>query len=275
LSYRVYKWVLVALPPTLVGGFEYIRHDYLMPYLSMQTGNFYILLLVLVLSLLSTMWVFRTLDRMNQRLFEEQSARAVYMERERLARELHDNIAQTLFFVNVKLKRGQIEEARTAVSMVDQQVRQAIFNLRSTPEEGSSLQTRIQKWISEWSDMTGIDVNADIQLPKEEFFSPAEEILLFGIVQEAFANIRKHARATTAAIKLGADHQLWQLTIQDNGTGLPPDKPRTGKFGLTMMEERVRQLEAALEIRSLENGGVEIIVVGKKGGKERWRTAVY
>jgi signal transduction histidine kinase len=264
MPYRIYKWVLVALPPALVGGFEYVRHNYLLPYMSMQTGNLYILLLVLVLSLLSTIWVFRTIDRMNQRLLAEQSTRAVYMERERLAQELHDNIAQTLFFVNVKLKRGQLEEARTAVSMIDQQVRQAIFNLRSTPEEGSTLDARLKKWVSEWNDMTGIDVNVAIQLPEQEYFSPAEEILLFGIVQEAFSNIRKHSHATSALLKLSGDRLSWQLTIQDDGVGLPQDMQRAGKFGLTMMEERVGKLAAAFDIHSRETGGVEVIVVGRK-----------
>ena len=64
-------------------------------------------------------------------------------------RELHDDLAQTLFFLNVKLRQGDIEEAKAAVSEIDNSLRQAIFNLRTPPEEGTSLEQRIHTYLRE------------------------------------------------------------------------------------------------------------------------------
>ncbi|MCK9906283.1 histidine kinase, partial [Frankia sp. Cpl3] len=119
---------------------------------------------------------------MNEKLVEEQARRAVYEERERLARELHDGIAQSLFFLNVKLKQDQLDDARIAVSAIDSHVRQAIFNLRSLPEEGSAFSARLDKWLTQWSALSGIDVIHDLAIA-EGFFSPAEEVQLFGVIQ--------------------------------------------------------------------------------------------
>ncbi len=78
---------------------------FLLDVLSMEAGNFYMTLLTLLLSYLFGTWMFGRIQSMNVKLAEEQAKRAVYEERERLAQELHDNIAQILFFMNVQLKK--------------------------------------------------------------------------------------------------------------------------------------------------------------------------
>lgn len=113
---RTLKWLTILLPTLLIGGFEYVRHDFLLDSLSMETGNLYITLLTLLMSFVFATWMFKRIARMNDTLAREQAKRAVYEERERLAEELHDNIAQVLFFLNVQLTKGQISEAREAVS---------------------------------------------------------------------------------------------------------------------------------------------------------------
>lgn len=138
LSLRTLKLFTIMPPPVLIGGFEYIRHDFLLGVLSMETGNLYITALTLLLSYLFATWMFRRIGRTNERLAAEEAKRAVYEERERLAQEPHDNIAQILFFLNVQARKGQIDEARSAVSELDHQLRQAIFNLRTVPEEGEA-----------------------------------------------------------------------------------------------------------------------------------------
>ncbi|WP_257985558.1 histidine kinase [Bacillus sp. V5-8f] len=100
--------------------------------------------------------MFRIIKSSNELLVQEQAKRAVYEERERLARELHDGIAQSLFFLYIKLKQGDTETASRAVSIIDNHVRQSIFNLRSIPEEHGSLKSRITSWLSNWDSMTGI-----------------------------------------------------------------------------------------------------------------------
>jgi nitrate/nitrite-specific signal transduction histidine kinase len=252
----------------IIGGFEFVRHDFLLPYLSMEVGNVYITILTLILSFLFANWMFRTIEKMNAKLVEEQARRAVYEERERLARELHDGIAQSLFFLNVKLKQGHLDDARVAVSAIDNHVRQAIFNLRALPEEGS-LGQRIEKWLAQWSALSGVDVTHEISV-KELFFTPAEEVQLFGIFQEAFANIRKHAQARHAWVRLSTrDPKQWVLSIEDDGIGITSDPIEAKKYGLAMMRDRAKQLRALLEIKQRETGGTKITLTSQNGEEKR------
>jgi len=265
MTYRFFHWLTVLIPTLIIGGFEFVRHDFLLSYMSMETGNIYITLLTLLLSFLFATWMFRTIERMNARIIEEQARRAVYEERERLARELHDGIAQSLFFLNVKLKQGQLDEARVAVSAIDNHVRQAIFNLRSLPEEGSLTQ-RLENWLAQWSALSGIDVSPELQI-QEGVFTPAEEVQLFGIIQEAFANIRKHSQARHAWLRLAtADPRGWTLTIEDDGVGLHGSVEEAKKYGLSMMRDRAKQLQASIGIRPRTEGGTSISLTSQSGG---------
>ncbi|MFC0213957.1 sensor histidine kinase [Paenibacillus chartarius] len=260
MSLRQLKFWTIALPTLLIGGFEYARHDWLEHYLSMETGNLYITLLTLLLAYLFATWVFGRFEQINQRLAEEQAKRAVYEERERLARELHDNIAQTLFFTGVMLNQGKIEEARSAVSDIDQQVRQAIFNLRTASDRSLDFATRLTVWLREWSSLSGMEAMADIRVSPGSF-TQAEELQLFAIVQEAFTNIRKHSHAESATLKLTGGSDGWELIIEDDGTGLQPEDQSAkesseasgsagGSYGLELMRRRSRELGAQLHVIS-------------------------
>jgi signal transduction histidine kinase len=259
LSYRLLRVLTVILPTILIGGFEFFRHDFLIGHLSMEKGNIFITLLTFVLSLLFSSWMFHIIRIKNDQLAQEQAKRAVYEERERLARELHDGIAQSLFFLNIKLKQGDVEAASRAVSTIDHHVRQAIFNLRSTPVEDESLNSRISKWISEWSSFTGIDVDEEFDIPNH-LITLKDEVQIFAIVQEAFANIRKHSGATQASIRFNGAQDHWQMRIWDNGCGIDPEKLSERKYGISMMQERATQVGAGFQIAKSGIGGTEIIV---------------
>lgn len=252
----------VILPTLLIGGFEFFRHEILLSSLSMETGNIFITILTFVLSLLFSSWLFRIIKIKNDQLADEQAKRAVYEERERLARELHDGMAQSLFFLNIKLKKGDMEAATHAVSTIDHHVRQAIFNLRTTPEEAGSLNSKITKWISEWSSFTGIDVDEEFDECEKnnELFTIKDEVQIFAIIQEAFANIRKHSGAAKASIKIKCAQGLWQMSIWDNGCGIDMATLSGRKYGVSMMKERARQIGAKFQIFKSEMGGTEIIV---------------
>lgn len=262
MTYRSLKWLTIFVPPLIIGGFEFVRHDFLLDYLTMEAGNYLITLLTFLLSYLFATWMFRTIEQMSARIAEEQARRAVYEERERLARELHDNIAQTLFLLNVKLRQGHLEEAKTAVAEIDQTLRQAIFNLRTSPEESTTLSARIKKWLAEWHALTGIEVQQELRVP-DGYFSPVEEMLLFGVIQEAFTNIRKHADATRARLHLAAERRGWWLTVSDNGRGIEPTDLSSRKYGLSMMKERAAKLDASFAIGKDETGGTTLTLSGR------------
>lgn len=266
---RTLKLLTILLPPVIIGGFEYIRHDFLLHQLSMETGNLYITLLSLVLSYLFATWMFRRIAESNERLSREQAKQAVYEERERLAQELHDNIAQILFFLNVQLSKGQLDQARSAVSEIDHHLRQAIFNLRTMPEDGAGFYSRLQTWVDEWSAISGIAVERRLGLP-EERIPPSAEVQLFSIIREAFTNIRKHSMADHAVIALGETAEgQWLLRIADNGIGLQAHHRSPKKqYGLTMMRKQAAELGAELTLHEAAEQGLELLITGPRGEKE-------
>lgn len=265
MSLRTLKLLAIMLPTLIIGGFEFIRHEFLLDELSMEAGNVYITVMTLFLSYLFATWMFRSIRRTNERLAAEQSKRAVYEERERMAQELHDNIAQILFFLNVQLKKGQIEEARSAVSEIDHHLRQAIFNLRTAPEEGATFATRLSSWLEEWSGITGIAVEQEIE-PFEANVAPAEEVKLFAVIREAFTNIRKHSQADHASVELrlieGEAGPEWMLRICDNGVGIDASQgtPRPNRYGLAFMRKHASEMGAGLTVRPMPQGGTELIM---------------
>ncbi|WP_274364420.1 sensor histidine kinase [Paenibacillus thermotolerans] len=253
MSYRVLKLLTILIPTFIIGGFEFVRHEFLTHLFSMEAGNVIITLLTLMFSYLFSLWMFRTIEQKNRQLADEKARSAVYEERERLARELHDNIAQIVFFMNVKMKQGKMEEASAALSDIDHHLRQAIFNLRSSPEESLSFEDRIAKWLNEWSATAGIDVSTEIRLPPR-CFSTSEEVQLFAIVQEAFMNIRKHSQANNAAIRFRADSESWSMEIEDDGIGIT-NISNENKYGLLMMKKRASDLHAAFDMMNRNGGG--------------------
>jgi signal transduction histidine kinase len=268
MSYRTLKIFTILLPTILIGGFEFIRHQLLIRYLSMEEGNFLITLLIFILSFAFATWMFRLIQQTNEHLAQEQARRAVYEERERLARELHDGIAQTLFFLNIKLKQGHIEDARRAVSTIDNDLRQAIFNLRPLREGDRTFFARLEKWLSEWSALSGIE--AEVQIEQPDFsFTENEEMYLFAIIQEAFSNIRKHADASLAALCFAADTEGWRLIITDNGKGFDGAPISVEKYGISMMEERATRLKASFSVAKRKSGGTELVIKQTRGENEK------
>lgn len=271
-TYPFLKLFTILFPPTLIGLAEYIRHEFMLDILSMEEGNVLITIIVFAMSYFYVSWMFRHIEAVHAELAEQKSRRAVYEERERLAGELHDNIAQTLFFLQVKLQKEGSEEIRAAVSDIDSHLRQAIFNLRTRPEDGVALPERLQSWLEEWSIKSGIPCRVNIRIP-ERFFTTGEEVHLFGIIQEAFTNIRKHSGANEATLDLETDGNRWTLVITDSGRGIEQaavdrlPEGQAGKYGLSMMAKRAESLRAHMTIERQATGGTLIRLTGWKEGE--------
>lgn len=261
MAYRTLKILTILVPTIVIGGFEFIRHTLLYPELSMKTGNYIITILTFIISTFYANWMFRTIEEQNQRISKERELRAVYEERERLAKELHDNIAQSLFLLKVDIKKGKVKEAGAILQSIDNNLRQAIFNLRLKPSEHVSFSTRIENWIEEWVTVSGMESKVEIQL-ENGFFLPQEEVQLFGIIQEAFANIRKHARASVANLQLRTQGDQWQLVIRDDGVGFVPDEIPPQKYGLLMLKERAAKIDGEVHVQTGEGNGTTILVKG-------------
>jgi two-component system nitrate/nitrite sensor histidine kinase NarX len=264
MPYRFLKLSTILIPTILIGGFEFLRHTvFLLHQFSMMEGNYFITILTFLVSYAFSNWMFRTIEEKNKRISLEREMRAIYEERERLAKELHDNIAQTLFLLKVHLKKGKLNDAQGLLNSIDSNVRQAIFNLRTSPTEKYPFSKRVESWLDEWSTVSGIDVKSSIQLI-EGYFSPTEEVELFSILQEAFVNIRKHSEANCVSFRLKTMKNQWVLKIVDNGKGFSPVDIPINKYGLTMLKERVHKIQGTMEISSKMEIGTELIIKGEK-----------
>ncbi|WHX99956.1 ATP-binding protein [Neobacillus sp. DY30] len=263
MSYRLMKFFTVLIPTLLIGGFEFFRHSVIHHHLSMETGNYLITILTLIISYAFASWMFKTIELKNQKLTNEREMRAIYEERERLAKELHDSIAQTLFLLKVYLKKGKSKEAASLVNSIDTQLRQAIFNLRMNPAEHVNFSNRLQNWLEDWMTVSGIDIDSDIQL-KDRYFTAAEEVQIFGVIQEALINIRKHSAATTVTFKFHTCNNEWELNIEDNGRGFNLDEIGSNHYGLAMLKERSEKLNCSLVIDTQLNRGTKISLRGNK-----------
>ena len=139
--------------------------------------------------------------------------------------------------------------------------REAILGLKLAGRSGSFIGA-LNEHALQFSRLSDLPVVLDIAPEVARCTLPAEtELQLLRIVQEALTNIRKHAAATQAVIRLRvADRQL-ELTIRDDGQGFAPDNPPTGAtFGLTTMRERAESIGASYQIISEPGAGTALLV---------------
>ncbi len=202
---------------------------------------------------------------------------AVIEERERIARELHDGIAQVLGYVNTKsqavdgfLDRGRIDEARTQLAELAAaaraeylDVREAILGLRSPIEPGQGLGPAIEAHARRVAHQSQLRLDVVIEPAARDLRLPAHvEAQLYRIVQEALTNVRKHAGADRVRIAMSLDGDALELAIEDDGHGLAaagpvPDVPH---YGLRSMHERAASVGASLEVEDRPGGGVRVLV---------------
>ncbi|HYL81691.1 MAG TPA: GAF domain-containing sensor histidine kinase, partial [Candidatus Acidoferrum sp.] len=225
----------------------------------------------------------------NARLYERARGVATLEERERLAREMHDGLAQALGFLSLKLAlaermaegvaaepmRKELAEMRKVTSVAYEEIRQAIFGLRTMVSRGLGLVPTLSEYLHEFSQQSGIQVQL---LVSEEAghlrFAPEVEVQLIRIVQEALNNVRKHSGARTARIRLWQETDDVSVAIEDDGVGFDPaGAPIDGRrhYGLSSMRERAESVGGTLAVRSEAGKGTQVILrvrpnAGRRGG---------
>jgi signal transduction histidine kinase len=211
-------------------------------------------------------------ERRRRKLREQ----AATEERDRIARELHDGLAQILGYVNTKaqavrllLARGQPEAAQGQLSQLEEaaaevlaDIRQAILGLRLSARPDLDLAAKLRSFVDQFRRQSGLPVHLDLPDDTRRLhLAPATEIELLRIVQEALANIRKHADARSAWLSLEASRAGLRLTIADDGSGFDPLQPTADDhFGLLSMRERAEAIGAEFEIDSGPGRGTRVTV---------------
>ena len=202
-------------------------------------------------------------------LFDEVRTLATTEERNRLARDIHDGLAQEVASLGYLVDdlvgectdeqtRRSAEGLRLEISRVVSEVRFSIFDLRHGVDEANGLSGALRDYVREVGSHTGLQVH----LRLDESGAPLPrrtESELLRIAQEAVANVRKHADATSVWVSLVTDGRYVHLTIEDDGVG-GAGIPRPGHYGLHVMSERARRINADLTIGDRPGGGTRLTV---------------
>ncbi|GAA0270575.1 hypothetical protein LNAOJCKE_4413 [Methylorubrum aminovorans] len=197
--------------------------------------------------------------------------RAHHAERERLARELHDEAGQQLAWLKLRLDRLRREPSPEEIGAMLKQVdaisaslRQVVRELRPVALTELGLILALSGLVREWSDRCGIPIEfqlSGITVP----LTPETEVTIFRLVQEALTNVVKHAPGVRhVSVTLQYARADVTLAIEDDGPGLKiepaPDARRAGSgFGLAGMRERLTLLGGQLMIESPPGGGTTIL----------------
>ena len=236
--------------------------------------------LLLVLFLIATIALL--LYRLRVRRLESQF-QAVLAERTRVAREIHDTLAQSFVGVSVQLELTSQLLAQSQVSAASQQIdrtrtyvregladaRRSIWNLRAITSQ-NSLPTRLTQLAEQWNQKklnTRLNISGTYRPLAQSF-----EDEVFRIAQESLANAARHANATQVSADLNYNSTRLTLSISDNGSGftlIEGHLPSNGHFGIKGMHERAAQIHAQLTIKSSpENGTTVILEAPIAEGKE-------
>ena len=197
---------------------------------------------------------------------------AIANERTRLARDLHDSVAQTLYGLTLQAEaasrqlaagqeeavQGHLQAMREETRQTLQEARLLIFELRPPVLEASGLAAALKARIEAVEARGGMAVHLDLQ--DISGLDPALEMGLYRIAQEALNNVAKHAAATELDVRLAQNGESVTLFIADNGQGFDPGAVPDGRAGLQGMAERVAQLHGNLTIQSTPGQGTEINV---------------
>lgn len=204
--------------------------------------------------------------------------RAIAEERKRIARELHDGLAQVLGYINTKatavrllLKKRQIEAAETQLQQFESaarglfvDVREAILGLRMTGQADLRLPQLLTEYAARFSQLSDLPVEVTLCPGAEKIGLPPEtELQLLCIVQEALANVRKHAQASQASLHLQNGDCKMTLRVSDDGCGFDPGQispHRHPHFGLSTMRERAEAIGAEFQLESRLGIGTRITV---------------
>lgn len=209
---------------------------------------------------------YTALDRMRV----NDAERAALEERARLAREIHDGLAQHLWFAKLKFERlaGTLAEAdqplaaevTQALDAAIIEAREALVTMRASLAEDVPFADMLQRSIDDFEERSGLRVELAMPTGLPAALAPRVQVELLRIVSEALTNVHKHADATTVRIvaEVGGGELL--ITITDNGHGFVPDEAFDQGLGLRGMRERARLISGSLLVMSELSGGTTVEV---------------
>lgn len=263
MSYKFTKWMILIVPTMIIGLWEYVRHQFLMPYLSMELGNVLTPIILFFVSVTLLYRWFSYLEKLQEELQRERALKAKLEQRELLARELHDGIAQSLFLLSVKVDRAERQQAeagqaydwnelRKTIQEVNRYVREAISDLRVPPDSrsGREQEVSIPAQIRQMAAERQMKLELDWKL-KEEAWSPKARMELLSCIREAIVNAGKHAGVQKIYVFGSGDARRFTVRVTDKGVGFQAGlEPAKGRYGLRIIQERAESMGWRLTVSS-------------------------
>jgi signal transduction histidine kinase len=206
---------------------------------------------------------YATLDRLRV----SEAERAALEERSHLAREIHDGLAQHLWFAKLKFERlattipdddkplaGEVGQALDSAIV---EARQALVTMRTSLDTDLPMSEMLKRSVDDFGQRSGLRVTYSVGAGVPTALPPRQQIEVLRVVQEALTNVRKHADATVVRVRADTHGRDLVVSVADNGKGFDPNAPVEG-LGLQGMEERARLLGGMLRLTSEPQGGTTV-----------------
>lgn len=207
---------------------------------------------------------YTALDRMRV----NDAERAALEERARLAREIHDGLAQHLWFAKLKFERlaGTLSvadqslaaEVSHALDAAIVEAREALVTMRASLTEDVPFGDMLTRTVDDFESRSGLRVEFSMSTGIPSNLAPRVQVELVRIVSEALTNVRKHADATMVRINAEVSAGELVVTITDNGRGFAEEEAFDQGMGLRGMRERARLIGGSLLVMSELSGGTTI-----------------
>ena len=209
----------------------------------------------------------------NARLREQTEQMAAVAERNRLARELHDAVTQTLFSAsliadvlprlwerNPQMGQTKLEELRELTRGALAEMRTLLLELRPATLTESSLEELLRQLATAVIGRSRLQVAVEIEGETERPLSPETQVALYRMAQESLNNVAKHAGASQVIITLRFDEASTELRVQDDGRGFDPASVSVHSLGLGIMRDRAAKIGADLHIESKIGEGTAVCI---------------
>lgn len=284
--YRRLK-VLTTVGPTLfVAVAETFRFYYLRLVLPPASVSLVAVAVTLVGAAGFSTYVFDLVEKMETERREYKDAMLALQEREHLAREMHDGLAQNLAAINLNVHRArklvesgdgqgledELGRIQNAVNLSYAEVRQSLYDLRAAQGLAEGFWPTLRTQAKDFQRSTNIPVTVEALPDDQEPWSTVAAVQILRIIQECLGNVRKHANARHVVIRATqADHET-QLMVQDDGEGFvqQPSEDLGHHFGLSIMQERAASVGGTVTIESAPGSGTTVTITlavdGQRGG---------
>ncbi len=260
MTYQQIKWLILMLPTLSIAIWEYIRHTFLMPYVSMEVGNILSPLIVFGVTVIFLFKLFSILEKIQEELNKERAQKVALQERAKIARELHDGIAQSLFLLSIKInklgKQAKLDSNPHFIKMkktlqhIHENTRQAINNLRVPPEEAEFPWTEtLVQYIHELEREHHLKVDLQWNI-NESLLSTKDKVELFACIKEALFNVVKHASTNEVWIDANQNQNGWLCKIKNKCSEQHIKRDHRG-YGLQILEDRAKAMGWLFHIQLL------------------------